>query len=63
MLVALYGAGFLVVSFHNALYGIVEFGLFRTKLLFAGIVFAIFFGIPFWESSHIFDCSVYRLGY
>jgi hypothetical protein len=54
MLVALYGAGFLVVSFHNALYGIVEFGLFRTKLLSAGIVFAIFFGIPFWESSHIF---------
>lgn len=55
-LVALYGAGFLVVSIHNAWYGIVEFGLFRTKLLSAGIVFAIFFAIPFMET-----CKIYGL--
>src|ERR1700722_11238960 len=53
-LVGLYGAGFLVVSFHNALYGIVEFGLFRTRLLSAGIIFGVFFGIPFLETSHVF---------
>jgi hypothetical protein len=56
VLIALYGAGFLVVSIHNAWYGIVEFGLFRTKLLSAGIVFAVFFAIPFLET-----CKIYGL--
>lgn len=54
VLVALYGAGFLVVSFSNASYGIVEFGLFRTRLLSAGIIFAIFLALPFLEASRIF---------
>ncbi|MBZ5644008.1 MAG: hypothetical protein LAO19_14700 [Acidobacteriia bacterium] len=55
-LIALYGAGYLVVSIHNAWYGIVEFGLFRTRLISAGIVFAIFFAIPFLET-----CKIYGL--
>lgn len=55
-LIALYGAGYLVVSIHNAWFGIVEFGLFHTKLLSAGILFAIFFAIPFLET-----CKIYGL--
>lgn len=54
LLVALYGAGFLVVSFRDASYGIVEFGVFRTRLLSAGIIFAIFLGIPFLEACRVF---------
>ena len=54
LFVAIYVAGFLVVSFHNASYGIVEFGFFRARLLSAGIIFAIFLGLPFLEASRIF---------
>ncbi|MHB8526674.1 MAG: hypothetical protein ACYDD2_11025 [Candidatus Acidiferrales bacterium] len=54
LLVALYGVGFLVVSFHDASYGIVEFGVFRTRLLSAGIIFGVFLGLPLLEASRIF---------
>jgi hypothetical protein len=64
MLIALYGAGFLVVTFSNAMYGIVEFGLFRTRLLSAGVIFAIFLGLPFVEASRIFGLFGFnRIGF
>jgi hypothetical protein len=63
-LIALYGAGFLVVTFHNATYGIVEFGLFRTRLLSAGIIFAIFLSLPFLEAAKIFGLFGFqRIGF
>lgn len=54
ILIALYGAGFLVVSFHDASYGIVEFGVFRTRLLSAGVIFGVFLGLPLLEASRVF---------
>jgi hypothetical protein len=60
LLIGLYVAGFLVVSLHNATYGIIEFGLFRAKLLSTGILFAVFLAIPFWEASRFFNMFVFR---
>jgi len=48
--VVLYVAGFLVVMIHNATYGIVEFSLFRARILAAGILVAIFIALPFIEA-------------
>lgn len=46
LLVALYGVGFLVVSFADASRGVEEFGLFRAKLLSAGVLFSILLALP-----------------
>jgi hypothetical protein len=54
LLVAVYVVGFLVVSFHNSLYGIEEFSFLRARVLAAGILFALLFLIAALESSRIF---------
>lgn len=54
LFVILYVAGFLVVTFENASFGIVSFGLFRAKVLSAGILFAVFLFLPLLETSRSF---------
>ena len=46
LVIALYVSGYLVVTFNNAKYGIVEFGLFRAKLLSAGFLLLVFVALP-----------------
>ena len=45
-IVLLYVAGFLVVTFNDASYGIVEFGLIRARLLSAGVLLLDFLHYP-----------------
>ncbi len=51
----LYFSGFLVVTFANASHGIVSFGLFRAKVLAAGILFSVFMVLPLLEWSRVFE--------
>jgi len=51
VLVALYVAGFLVVSLSNASYGIVEFSLFRARVLSAGVLFGLCVGFPVLQAA------------
>jgi hypothetical protein len=50
-----YVAGFMVVTFSNASYGIVGFGLLRAKVLSAGILFSIFLVFPMLQSARAFS--------
>jgi hypothetical protein len=54
LLIAFYSAGFLVVTFANASRGIVGFGLFRTRMLTAGILFSAFLALPLLNWSQAF---------
>jgi len=45
--VAFYVIGFIIITIQHATYGIVEFSLFRARVLAAGILFAVLFGLPF----------------
>jgi hypothetical protein len=46
LVVAFYVSGYLVIEFSNASVGIVNFGLFRAKVLAAGVLFAFFLMLP-----------------
>jgi hypothetical protein len=50
-LVLLYIGGFLVVSFANAMFGVVEYSLFRTRVLSAGVLLFVFLAFPILEAS------------
>jgi hypothetical protein len=52
--VALYVAGFLVVTFADASHGIVGFGLFRTRVLTAGILLFFLLAIGLLNWSRVF---------
>jgi hypothetical protein len=54
MLVFFYVCGFLVVTFNCSTYGILSFGLFRSKVLSAGIAFSIFLAIPLLGYAGVF---------
>src|SRR5215472_2121200 len=42
----IYVLGFMIVTFHQASFGVAEFGFVRVKILAAGLVFAVFVAIP-----------------
>lgn len=54
LFVIVYVAGFLVVTFEDASFGIVAFGLFRAKVLSAGILLTVFLVLPVLETSRSF---------
>jgi hypothetical protein len=50
----LYAVGFLTISIHHAHFGIAQFSLLRPKIVFAGILFLVFFALPVLEAGRIF---------
>jgi hypothetical protein len=55
LLIVLYVCGFLVVSFHNASRGIVTFGLFRARVLSAGVLFSFLVSLALLEWIRAFE--------
>lgn len=60
LVLVLYVAGFLVVSLRHALFGIVQFGLLRARILSAGILFAVFFAVAIFPVARIFGLFGYE---
>jgi hypothetical protein len=56
----LYAVGFIVVSLHHALFGVSQFSLLRPKILSAGLLFFIFFGLPVLESARNYGLFGYN---
>ena len=54
LLIAVYVAGYLVITFSDASRGIVNFGFFRAKVLASGILFLVFLILPLLDWSRIF---------
>jgi hypothetical protein len=59
--VLLYGVGFVIISLHRASYGIVQFELFRAKVLSAGIVFVVFLCLPLIVASRAYGLFGYKV--
>jgi hypothetical protein len=47
-LLLIYGFGFVILSFNDAKYGVVEFSPFRARILVVGFVFALLVGLAAW---------------
>lgn len=57
LVVLLYVCGFLVVSFQNASHGIVTFGLFRARVLAAGVLFTFFLSLALLDWARFFGAN------
>jgi hypothetical protein len=62
LLVILYILGFLVVSAANYKHGITNFGLFRVRVVSAGVLVALFSGAAFWLWEGVFGLGTRRNG-
>jgi len=51
----LYVVGFLTLSLHHGSFGISQYSLLRPKILAAGILFAVFMGLPVLEAARAFE--------
>jgi len=60
LLVIFYILGFLVVSAANYKHGITNFGLFRVRVVSAGVLVALFSGAAFWLWEGIFGLGTRR---
>jgi hypothetical protein len=60
LVLLVYVAGFLVVSIHHAMFGIVQFALLRARILSAGILFAVFFAVAIFPGARIFGLFGYE---
>ena len=60
LVLIVYVAGFLVVSIHHALFGVVQFGLLRARILSAGILFSVFFAVAIIPVARIFGLFGYE---
>jgi len=49
-----YGSGFLIVALHHAQFGIADFGFLRSRVLFAGLLFAFLLLIPAIAAARVF---------
>jgi hypothetical protein len=58
LLVIFYIFGFLVVSAANYKHGITNFGLFRVRVVSAGVVVALFIGAAFWLWEGVFGLGL-----
>jgi len=47
-LLAVYGIGFIILGFHDARYGVVQFSPFRARILLVGLVFTTLVGVAAW---------------
>jgi hypothetical protein len=45
LLLMVYGLGFVILGFHDARYGVVQFSPFRTRIVLVGLVFAALVGL------------------
>lgn len=45
LLLMVYGAGFVILGFHDARYGVIQFSPFRTRIVLVGLVFAVLVGV------------------
>jgi hypothetical protein len=54
LLVIVYVFGFVAVTFANSSRGIINFSLFRTKVLAAGFLFSVFLAFPLLDWSRVF---------
>lgn len=54
VLLAVYGMGFVILGFHDARYGVVQFSPFRTRIVLVGLVFAALVSLTAWaQHTHI----------
>jgi len=54
VLVILYVIGFVVLSLHNASFGVFQFNLVRPKILAGGVLFCVFVALPVFEAARIY---------
>src|ERR1700752_4599007 len=60
LLIIFYILGFLVISTANYKHGITNFGLFRVRVVSAGVIAALFSGLAFWLWDGVFGPSTRR---
>lgn len=48
VLLFIYGVGFVILGFHDARYGVVQFSPFRARIVLVGLVFTALVGLTIW---------------